>query len=336
MPDFLRLTTGEQSDILTVISARTGRSAHVLQKDVWVCWVLRELFSIDAGVRMAFKGGTSLSKVFGLIHRFSEDVDVTLDYRDLLPDTNPFEAGISKSQVKRLGNRLKDKVEVFVRDRILPTLSLSFSDLIGGEGRIEMSQDGEKVWLHYPSSLDCTLDYIQDTVLLEFGGRNVTEPNEPYTIKPFLADEVPELEYPSARVMVLAPQRTFWEKATLIHVACNRQRTGGVNRLSRHWYDLVMLGQSEIGSEAMSNRVLLQDVVAHKQLFFNASYAHYEDCLSGRFRLVPDPAHLSEWKQDYEEMIAAGMFEVAPPTFAKIVDTLKSYEDHINRNGRRT
>lgn len=330
MPEFLRLTLGEQADILAAISARTGRSAQVLQKDVWVCWVLRELFSMEADVRMAFKGGTSLSKVFGLIHRFSEDVDVTLDYRDLMPDANPFEAKVSKSQIKRLGDRLKERVQEFVRDSILPTLSDSFSDLTGEEGQIEMSEDGEKVWLRYRSALDRASGYIQDTVLLEFGGRNVTEPNGPHTIKPFLADEAPDLEYPVAKVMVLAPERTFWEKATLVHVECNRQREGRGDRLSRHWYDLVMLGESKIGPEAISNRALLEDVVAHKQVFFNASYAHYEDCLSRGFRLIPDPSRLSELERDYNEMIEAGMFDADPPTFIEIVDILRKYEDRIN------
>lgn len=83
MPEFLRLPIAEQRDILSSMSVQMGRSSQVLHKDVWVCWVLRELFASDTGVYMAFKGGTSLSKVFQAIHRFSEDVDVTLDYRDL-------------------------------------------------------------------------------------------------------------------------------------------------------------------------------------------------------------------------------------------------------------
>ena len=331
MPDFLRLELGEQADILTAISTRTGRSAQVLQKDVWVCWALRELFSIDAGVRMAFKGGTSLSKVFGLIHRFSEDVDVTLDYRDLIPDANPFEPHVSKSQIKRLSDDLKEHVKAFVHDHIVPTLSASFSDLTGEEGLVEVSEDGEKVWLHYPSPLNRTSGYIRDSVLLEFGGRNVTEPNGPHTIRPFLADAVPELEYPVAEVTVLDPERTFWEKATLVHVECNRQRKGRADRRSRHWYDLVMLGRSEIGREAMSNRP-----------FASRKWLRTNRCSSMRaMRImgpacpeisdwVPDPALRAELERDYKEMIEAGMFDVDPPMFAEIVDTLEEYEGRIN------
>lgn len=330
MPEFLRLSPAEQANILAKVSASTGRRDLVLQKDVWVCWVLRELFAMNTGVRMAFKGGTSLSKVFGVIHRFSEDVDVTLDYRDLRPGADPFETGISRSRLKRLGERLKERVNAFVHDNILPPLRNSFSDLTGEEGRIEVSDDGEQVRLHYPSSLGNASNYIRDAILLEFGGRNATEPNGLHQIKPFLADEVPDLEYPLAEVVVLAPERTFWEKATLVHVECNRQRKGRVDRLSRHWYDLFMLGHSDIGRSAMSDRALLEDVVEHKRAFFNASYARYGDCLSGSFRLVPDSASLSELEKDYGEMIDAGMFDVDPPSFAEIMDTLRGYEGLIN------
>ncbi|MCF6287143.1 MAG: nucleotidyl transferase AbiEii/AbiGii toxin family protein [Candidatus Hydrogenedentes bacterium] len=330
MPEFLRLKPDEQADILSAVSTRSGRTSHVLQKDIWVCWVLKNIFEKDTDIRMAFKGGTSLSKVFGLIHRFSEDVDVTLDYRDLMPDIDPFATNVSKSRIKRLGEALKGRVQSHIRDTILPGLSLSFKELTGESGHIELGEDGEKIWLYYPSSLGRASGYIQDTVLIEFGGRNVTEPNGPHTISPFLAGEIPHLDFPQSEVMVLAPERTFWEKATLIHVECNRKRTRRPDRLSRHWYDLAMIGQAESGANAISNRALLEDVVTHKQLFFNASYAHYNACLTGKFQLVPNNPLLSDLKRDYKQMHNAGMFDIEPPAFTEIVELLSEFEDRIN------
>jgi len=330
MSEFLTLKPDDQSDILSAISVRTGRSAQILQKDVWICWVLKVLFEKDAGSRMVFKGGTSLSKVFGLIHRFSEDVDITLDYRDLIPAIPSPDGNLNKSQLKQLSKRLQGQVRVQVHDVIAPLLSAEFLDLTKGEGRIDISEDGEKIWLYYPSVAGSTSGYIQDSVLLEFGGRNTTEPNEQHRVTPFLASDVPDLDFPEAEAAVLVPARTFWEKATLMHVECNRQRTEWPDRLFRHWYDLVMLSLAPIGVEAMANRTLLRDVVEHKKMFYDASYAHYDDCLNGAFRLIPNKNQIRELERDYKEMIKAGMFENDPPKFSEIMAMLQECEGRIN------
>jgi predicted nucleotidyltransferase component of viral defense system len=110
---FLQLQAKEQSEIYRALSPQLSRSPAVLEKDVWVCWVLQTLFTMPGRLPMAFKGGTSLSKVFGAINRFSEDVDVTLDYRGLDTSFDPFTEGASKTQLKKFSEGLKS----FVRDR---------------------------------------------------------------------------------------------------------------------------------------------------------------------------------------------------------------------------
>lgn len=333
MPEFLRLPIGEQADILSAMSAKTGRSAQVLQKDVWVCWGLKEVFGSQTGIRMAVKGGTSLSKVFQAIHRFSEDVDVTLDYRDLCRglSVDPFANGTSKSKKKWFGEQLKERVREYIHQELMPPISASFIEMTNGEGRVEVSEDGERVQLHYPSGLGSGADYMGDWILLEFGGRNVTEPNGLYRITAAIADELSALDFPEAEVMVLSPERTFWEKATLIHVACHRQQETGAERISRHWYDLVMLRRSEIGKSALSNRALLNDVVKHKKLFFDASYANYDACLTRNFRLVPDEPFLTGLEHDYSQMESSGMFDEPPPSFDEIVEVLRHMEATINQ-----
>ena len=332
MPEFLRLPISEQRDILSSMSVQMGRSSQVLHKDVWVCWVLRELFASDTGVHMAFKGGTSLSKVFQAIHRFSEDVDVTLDYRDLAPDSNVdiFSPNTSKSAKKRFSEELKVQVKDHVHDVLYPALSNSFSEVTDGAGRTELSDDGEKLWFHYPSVPDADIGYMGDWILVEFGGRNAIEPNGPHHIAPLIADRLPELEFPEGRVMVLSAERTFWEKATLIHVECNRQRLNNQNRVSRHLYDLVMLSRGEIGKRALTDRLLLGDVVRHKSVFFDASYAHYDECLAGHFRLVPEEPFLSDMRRDYVSMQSAGMFDIAVPSFDDLMEELRALESLIN------
>ncbi len=332
MPEFLRLPADEQADILTAMSAKLGRSAQVLQKDVWVCWALRELFGMQRGVRMAFKGGTSLSKVFQAIHRFSEDVDVTLDYRDLCVglSVNPFAAGMSNTKKKLFSEQLKECVRRYIHQDLMPPISASFNKLTNGKGHVEISGDGEKVKLHYLSGLGTDTHYMGDWILLEFGGRNVTEPNGPHRITAAIANELPAIDFPEADVVVLSPERTFWEKATLMHVACHRQQTTGAERISRHWYDLVMLQRTEIGRNALADRDLLKDVVRHKKVFFDAAYANYDACLERDFRLVPDEPLLAALRQDYRQMESSGMFDETPPSFDEIVGVLRQIEDAIN------
>lgn len=148
-----------------------------------------------------------------------------------------------------------------------------------------------------------------NSVLIEFGGRNITEPNEEHEVRPDIAEHVAELDFPRSTVSVLSPTRTFWEKATLIHVECQRDefRTGA-ERLSRHWYDLAMLADLAHGQAAVADRALLADVVKHKKVFYNASYANYDACLAGQLRLIPEDAALAALRDDFQRMIGAGMF----------------------------
>ena len=331
MPDFLSLDSEEQADIITAAAARLGKNPVVLQKDLWVCWALQTLFNIPDRVDMAFKGGTSLSKVFGVIHRFSEDVDVTLDYRNWGEDLDPFSVSSRTQKRKRL-DQLKERVGQYVHEVVKPHFETKLTDSVSDVGSIEVSgDDGEKLYVYYPSVLDEKIDYIDDRVFVEFGGRNITEPKESHTIKPYLSEIVGDLELPIAVVDVLSPKRTFWEKATLIHVECHRDRETTAERISRHWYDLVMLLKCDIGIEALEDINLLRDVLHYKGVFFASSHANYDACQEGGFRLIPEDPKLSSLRDDYGKMVAAGMFDVDPPSFEEIVHALKDAQEQINR-----
>ena len=188
--------------------------------------------------------------------------------------------------------------------------------------------------VHYPSVLESTeVGYIPDSVLIEFGGRNITEPNEDWDVRPDIADHLPALDLPCARVTVLSPNRTFWEKATLMHVECHRKQFRvGAERLSRHWYDLAMLADHAIGADALSDRDLLRDVIKHKKAFYDASYANYDACLTAQFRLIPtDTAVLAALREDFSRMLDAGMFIGERPSFDAILERLAALEVSFNR-----
>ena len=213
---FLSLNARDRRDILETVAARSGRSAGILEKDIWICWVLQTLFSIPHSHPMAFKGGTSLSKVYGIIDRFSEDIDITLDYRAFGDAFDPFAPGVSRTQIERFSDRLRSRVAAYSRDVVAPALEAAAEGLAtSGRHGVQISDDGESVWFAYPSTVENTVGYLKSEVLLEFGGRNVIDPNERHEVAPDIAALTNDLEYPAPTVTVLSPARTFWEKATL-------------------------------------------------------------------------------------------------------------------------
>lgn len=282
---------------------------------------------------MAFKGGTSLSKVFGAIARFSEDVEITLDYRGLDGSFDPFAEGVSRNRLKKFSEALKSFVRGHAHGVVAPHLQKMLADEFDADAfQLEVSGDGEQMRVHYPTVLEAPGDYVGNSVLIEFGGRNITEPNEEHEVRPDIAEHVAELDFPRSTVRVLSPTRTFWEKATLIHVECQRdQFRTGAERLSRHWYDLAMLADLAPGQAAVADRALLADVVKHKKVFYNASYANYDACLAGQLRLIPEHAALAALRDDFQRMIGAGMFIGEPPAFDAIVDRLRALETTINQ-----
>ena len=329
---FLSLGARERADILRTAAARSRRSAIILEKDIWVCWVLDALFSMPDPHPMAFKGGTSLSKVYGVIDRFSEDVDVTLDYRAFDDGFDPFADGASRTATRRFSERLRDRVASHVRDTVAPALD-DAARCLAPEGRydIHVGEDGETVRFAYPSAADAPDSYVASEVLLEFGGRNVIDPNERHAIVPDIAALTDGLDYPAATVTVLSPARTLWEKATLIHVACHRRQLANKSdRLSRHWFDLACLAAHPVGRTALADRALLADVVRHKKVFFHAGNANYDRCLDGRLRLVPDDDQLPALQSDYDAMRGARIVGDGAPEFDMLIERIRSLETEVN------
>ena len=328
MPEaFLQLSPDEQASILQTSAGKLGRRAEHLEKDVWICWVLQALFTMPGRLPMAFKGGTSLSKVYGAIRRFSEDVDVTVDYKSLDQSIDPFDAKTSRTAKEKFTELLRTKLADHTKNVIRPHFENLVAQLAEKPPKpIIISDDGEKLFIPYPSRFGA-----DESVFLEFGGRNVIAPGEEYPLKPYIAAEIPQLQFPEATVRVLSASRTFWEKATLIHVACNRSDPKlDADRQSRHWHDLAVLADHKIGQASLADRALLEDVVRHKSVFFRTSYAKYDACLSGGLRLTPGTRLLQSLAADYEKMIADGMFEGEPPTFESIVKRLQPLEKQIN------
>ena len=333
--EFLLLAAKDQFEILSAVAPKLKRSPTVLEKDIWVCWVLQSLFAMPEHLPMAFKGGTALSKVYNVIQRFSEDIDITLDYRGFGKEIND---GISKSAIKKLSDELKQFVADHSKNIVKPYFETKFSEQFARhKAKVEVSEDGEKLRIHYPSVFAASPErYLAPSVLIEFGGRNITEPNEQHIVSPYIAASLPDLKFPEAKITALALSRSFWEKATLIHVECNRKEPRlSAERLSRHWYDIACLSKHERSKEAIANSELLADVVKYKKLFYNSSYANYDACLKSAFRLVPGDILLKALERDFEQMILSGMFYDEQPVFSDVVESVISLEKLLNYSRER-
>lgn len=329
---FLGLPEEERRAILVdAATDKLRKDARVLEKDVWVCWSLDVLFGIgELREHLAFKGGTTLSKVFGTIERFSEDVDVTMAYESQVTE-DEVEAANSKTKRKKLGERLVAATVERVREVLLPIFSESLEATTSGAGKVEVGESGEELRVVYPSVFEAG-GYLREGVLLEFGGRNVSSPAEERMVRAEVAPFYPALEFPEARVRVLAPKRTFWEKVTLIHAELGRPNPArGATRRSRHLYDVVRLAEGEIGEAALGDLETLEDVVRIKETFFYAKWAEYGACLEGELRLVPAGEAEAALRADYDEMCRSGMFYGEPPSFDEILKRLGDLERDIRK-----
>jgi hypothetical protein len=312
--------------------------AAVIEKDFWVCWTLRRLFEvIRFRPHLIFKGGTSLSKVYNAIERFSEDVDLSISRRDLgfADDHDPEKGGISRREAKRRLDELVDGCRQVIRDRLLPEMRADFASVLGDTGwRLDLDpKDPQTVTFAYPkSSMEYGLGaYINPAVRLEMGARSDDWPAEDFEIRPYAAEVFPAVftTAASCRVHVLDAKRTFWEKATILHAEYHRPADKtDKGRLSRHYYDLYRLSKQKIGQEALARLELLDRVVKHKSFFFACSWAHYETASPGSFRLVPPEPRAEELRKDYQQMQA--MIFGQAPEWDEIITGLTELEGRIN------
>lgn len=343
MDEVARLPPTDRADLFVATAGRRGLSAAIIEKDFWVCWTLKRVFSLagpPAG--LLFKGGTSLSKVFRVIDRFSEDVDLSFDRAGLGfgGDSDPLNAPTGKRRKSGL-EALGETCRRVVRERLLPQLAHALGEALGGLApgtwQLELADDdpdGQTLLFHYPAGMEPrSADepaYIRPLVRLEIGARSDHWPAVEANVTSYAAAEFPgAFREPGCRVRVLAAERTFWEKATVLHMwhhapADKKFR----DRQSRHYYDVVRLYEHELGKAAIRDTELLLQVARHKAVFFPASWARYADARPGTLRLVPPDARLPELEQDYRKM--REMIFGEPPSFEQLVEILREIERQVN------
>lgn len=322
------LPTEQRNELFSLTAERRGLgSLAVVEKDFWVCWTLKRLFADPVLSQLfIFKGGTSLSKVFGLIERFSEDVDLVLDWR-VVTDEDPM-APRSNTQQARLNEHLNEAARSYIAGELFGMLENALSDHCTVEVNTEERDLGHIVRVQYPetSATGNLLPYIQ----LEIGPLASWVPHSDYTIRSYAAEEFPDLfADPDCPVRAIDAHRTFWEKATILHHEANRPQNSTVPaRYSRHYYDLYLMSTAGVKATALRDLSLLQNVVDFKKKFYPRGWAKYDEARPGTFRLIPPDRVLSEMRRDYSQM--QEMIFGRIPDFDEIMTGLSELETEIN------
>ena len=337
---FLALPDRDRKDVFEAAADRLDTLPSYVEKDFWVCLVLDALYNRlpDGHPRLLFKGGTALSKAYGLIHRFSEDVDLVV-YRDGLgfaaerDPTSP--EGVSNKKRKALFDDLKDACGTYVRG----DLAAALKPLLDARCSItpdDEDRDQQTLLIEYPTLYSSTeISYVLPRVKLEAGARSALDPNATASVTPFIEGEmVNGWSFAVDNIHVIAPQRTYLEKLLILHGAfCGHRDEGRVpadsHRISRHYYDVAMITGTEIGRAALADDELLTAVREHNLIAFRQAWKRFEEAMPGSVRVVPAAELRAAIKEDYAAM--QGMMLGKAPPFDWVMQQLQVAEDTINR-----
>jgi len=332
---FLKLSEKDQRDALEIAREKTDRPTHLLQKDVWVVWTLGAIFDSPLAADLTFKGGTSLSKAYKVIDRFSEDIDLTYDIRrligDLIGGDGPLPANRSQASkwTKAVRERLPNWIETNVRPIIEAALTKEQLDAkleIGGAEK-------DKLLLSYPA-LNQGTGYVSPIVQLEFGGRATGEPHQVIPVTCDMDGHIPNVSFPTASPLVMSVARTFWEKATAAHVYCAQGRIRG-ERYARHWHDLAAIARSQYFAGIIADREVAVSVARHKSFFFiekdsAGATIDYDPAVMGQLKIVPEGDALAALAEDYDKMIADEVMLGKALTFEQLMRACGEIETQAN------
>ncbi len=337
MDKVAQLDRSDRADLFNETAALMGLHPVIVEKDFWACWILKQLFTITYfSDRLVFKGGTSLSKCFNLIQRFSEDIDIAVNFEKLgySDGKDPRQKELSHAKRAILLKEMLITCRGYIVNDLLPVLTARIHEiLLEDDWQLQVDPtDGNMVVFAYPASLQTGLDYIRPGVILELGTHAEPVPNENYDIQPYAAEYFPDLFLqPKCSIATVVARRTFWEKATILHAEYHRPLDKPMPlRYSRHYADVAQMGKTGIVDEALRDMDLLKKVTTHKDMFYHCGWARYDSAVPGSFHLTPPQERLSAIKRDYRNMTA--MFFNEPPNIEDILHQLSVLERQINRS----
>lgn len=332
MNNYFQLSREQQQMVLTQAANKTGLPVQAVEKDLWVTVVLQMVFTLPIAKHLVFKGGTSLSKVWKVIKRFSEDIDVAID-----PSIWGFEGDLTKKQIKRL----RKTSSIFVRDDFCQSLQETVnSNGLADWLQVETDPDGEGdgtypeprvIHIRYKSLFDKNLPYLHSEVKLEIGARSLLEPTTESVVTSIIEDELP-ISTTIKQVMIptALAEKTFLEKAFLLHELFSSQTSREANRKSRHLYDLAQMMNTDIAARAIANDELWNTIHHHRELFTSMSGVDYSPDIRKRIMLLPPDDVIDDWRNDYKDM-QSSMIYGEKPTFDDLMKMMIELENLFHK-----
>ena len=316
---------------------RMGTTPMIVEKDFWVVWLLKQLFSLtNTQVNLVFKGGTTLSKAYGLTQRFSEDIDLLVHRHELgfVDENDPASPSLTNNRRRTLIKKLRKAGEDFAENAIRPALTEAISNKLDERFFLDVNpEDRRSLFFGYPRSLfeeEYGNPYIRRSILMEFGTRSENIPTYMRTVTPYIADELENLlDDPFVTVKTVGAERTFWEKATILHRLFHQFPTKDLpDRMSRHYYDFARIAKSNILGTAMENIHLLAEDAHHKIIFYQSAGANYETAVPGKIKMIPHQALEQALRHDYKKF--ESMIYGEPPSFDDVLSEIEKVENLVN------
>lgn len=330
MYEIAKLPSEEREILFQNTAAKMSMNAAIIEKDFWVCLTLDYLFhKCQWKKSFAFKGGTSLSKVYNLIDRFSEDIDLILDWRTIgYGYSEPWEKR-SNTQQQKFIDESSNRVATFLKDDFLPVFRRDMTECLGRAIKVHIDDDDPAtVKFGYPRTFEDSS--ILQEIRLEIGALAAWTPTQLADIHPYAADYYSRVFHQtSTQILTTTAERTFWEKATILHQEAHRPVTSKIpERYSRHYYDLYCMAHRGILEKALVQKDLLVQVAVFKQTFYPRKWAQYESARIGTLKLVPAVHSIDRLRSDYVKM--QSMIYGDSPDFEEMMHFIKALEIQIN------
>lgn len=329
MRKFINEPLVEQKLVFEGVGQRMGMVPAIIEKDFWVVFLLDYLFNeFHFQDSLCFKGGTSLSKVYNYIERFSEDIDLAIDWTLLgYTQNEPYELK-SRTKMNMFSKEIHLKVESLIKDKFLPLMKEDLSKIIKNDFSLEIDEiDKQTILFGYPRHYQDS--EILQVIRIEFGALAEQMPIESKFISTYISEINSSLfEVNQVSVISLSPTRTMYEKLLILHREYNREIRENYDRYSRHYYDIYQMLNSGLKEEALNSIQILYSTIEFNKRFYSYSWAKYDEIYTGNANFIPSEEKLSILKKDYGKM--ASMIFGAVPPFETLIDKIREFEIDLN------